>query len=296
MSDHRFGGPWTEDKLNRLRKYLRAYMTIFSRNERAAFLRPVYVDAFAGTGFRRQASRQPEDPDPLFDVITDGDADSFRKGSTYVALETDPPFAEYIFIEQNQEHAQVLQQLREDFPQLSQRVKIVSEDANSYLERWCIEGDWSRDRAVVFLDPYGMQVSWSTIAAMASTKAIDLWVLFPLGVAVNRLLLRAHPPEGAWADRLTTQFGTDAWRDVFYRVSRQRSLFGGSPEMVKDADFKRIAKFWIDRLGSVFEKVAPNPLPLRNSRNIPIYLLCFAAANPKGSATAVRIAQDILSR
>jgi hypothetical protein len=36
MSSHQFGGRWTEEKLERLRKYLRAYTTIFKGNERAA--------------------------------------------------------------------------------------------------------------------------------------------------------------------------------------------------------------------------------------------------------------------
>jgi len=35
-------------------------------------------------------------------------------------------------------------------------------------------------------------------------------------------------------------------------------------------------------------------LMLCNSRNNPIFLLCFASANPKGAPTAVRIAQYLL--
>ena len=31
-----------------------------------------------------------------------------------------------------------------------------------------------------------------------------------------------------------------------------------------------------------------------NSNNVPLYLLCFAAGNPKAAETAVNIAQDIL--
>jgi hypothetical protein len=50
----------------------------------------------------------------------------------------------------------------------------------------------------------------------------------------------------------------------------------------------------LDRLKTIFAQVAPNPLQLVNSRDIPIYLLCFAAGNPKGAATAVKIAKDIL--
>lgn len=47
-----FGGSWTEDKLKRLQKYLNAYTTIFSKNPRAQHLIPIYIDAFAGTGYR----------------------------------------------------------------------------------------------------------------------------------------------------------------------------------------------------------------------------------------------------
>jgi len=73
-------------------------------------------------------------------------------------------------------------------------------------------------------------------------------------------------------------------------------LFNEKPDVIKDADFKTIAEFWVDRLQTIFAGVAPKPLPLRNSRNVPIYLLSFAAANPRGSKAAVKIAQDILSR
>ena len=45
-----FGGPWTQQKLEILSKYLRAYRLIFDRNEKARFFETSYVDAFAGTG------------------------------------------------------------------------------------------------------------------------------------------------------------------------------------------------------------------------------------------------------
>lgn len=44
-------------------------------------------------------------------------------------------------------------------------------------------------RAMVLLDPFGMQVSWDTIASLANTHT-DLWILIPTGVIVNRLLDR----------------------------------------------------------------------------------------------------------
>jgi three-Cys-motif partner protein len=108
--------------------------------------------------------------------------------------------------------------------------------------------------------------------------------------------MKDRPPDGPWADRLTRIFGTAGWRDAFYHESNQADLFTGSPELIKDADFETIATYWVARLQSVFADVALNPLPLRNSRNVPIYLLSFAAANPRGAKIAVKIAEDILVR
>jgi three-Cys-motif partner protein len=297
MTEHRFGGPWTEENLARLRKYLRAYMKIFGPGKRGACFRAVYVDAFAGTGFRKDPSSQDEDTDTLFDeAASDLDVDAWRKGSAEVALETEPPFAEYVFIKHASSHPQELSRLHGLHPALSPRIRIVREDANTYLRAWCATTDWGKTRAVVFLDPYGMQVEWSTIVAMAETRGVDLWILFPLAMGVNRLLPKSGPPHGARADRLTRILGTEEWRNAFYRQSGQQNLFGGPSEAVKDADFERIADFWVERLKTAFPAVAPNPLPLRNSRNVPMYLLSFAAANPKGSKIALKIVQNILSR
>jgi three-Cys-motif partner protein len=48
-----FGGTWTEEKLAVLRKYLVAYATIM-RNTPFRF---AYIDAFAGSGYRKQQSK-----------------------------------------------------------------------------------------------------------------------------------------------------------------------------------------------------------------------------------------------
>jgi len=164
------------------------------------------------------------------------------------------------------------------------------------LKAWCRERDWKKERAVVFLDPYGMQVEWSTIEALAATKAVDLWYLFPLGVGVARLLTHHGDIDESWQRRLDLLFGTKEWRAEFYRVNvSQTDLFGQSHETVeRDAPIAKIAAFIQARLAAVFEKAAKG-LVLRNSRSSPLYLLCFAAANKRGAPTALKIAQDILA-
>jgi three-Cys-motif partner protein len=293
MSVHKFGGDWTTDKLERVRKYLAAYTTIFTRNPNAQKLTPIYVDAFAGTGYRSK-SRQVQASTSLLAELTEPETSSFLKGSARIALEVEPPFKQYLFIEQDAERAKELESLKAQFPQRA--IKIAQKEANTFLKEWCAQTDWRACRAVLFLDPYGMQVDWPLIEAIAHTKAIDLWLLFPLGVAVNRLLTKNEPPPAEWGQALTRILGTDKWKEAFYPRRRQRTLWGEEEVQVKEADFDKIGQFFVSRLKTVFTKVAENPLALRNSRNVPLYLLCFAAGNPKGAPTAVKIAQSILSK
>ena len=110
------------------------------------------------------------------------------------------------------------------------------------------------------------------------------------------MLTNKQQPPPHWASALTRIFGTDAWLEAFYKPKAQQGLFDQSEELEKEADFKAISSFFVERLGTIFTKVADNPLTLRNSHNTPIYLLCFAAGHPRGAKTAVKIAQDILGK
>ena len=295
MTRHEFGGTWTDEKLERVRKYLAAYTTIFAKNERARKLTTIYVDAFAGTGYRTPAPRNREQA-PLFPELTEPDAKDFLKGSARIALEVKPPFKHYVFVDKNPVRIRELERLRADFPEKAANVEIVPADANGYLLNWCQKMiDWRLSRAVVFLGPYGMEVEWRVIEALALTKAVDLWILFPLGQAVNRLLTKSEMPPEYWAQALTRIFGTDGWKDAFYSRKTQLTLFEGERSVqVKQTDFGKISQFFVERLKSVFTAVAENPLPLFNSKNNPLFLLCFASGNPTGSAIAIRIAQHIL--
>ncbi len=77
MTTHQFGGEWTTDKLERLRKYLQAYTTIFTKNVRAQYYRTIYVDAFAGTGTRMH-SKPASSEAPLFPELAEADAQAYQ--------------------------------------------------------------------------------------------------------------------------------------------------------------------------------------------------------------------------
>lgn len=163
------------------------------------------------------------------------------------------------------------------------------------IQNLCLNRNWTKNRAVLFLDPFGMQVTWDTIAAIANTRAIDLWILLPLS-AVNRLLKRNGEINPAWRETLNEMFGASDWYNVFYSTRKEMDLLGERTTTVRVATFDLIGEYFVQRLKTIFAGVSDNPLALFNSNNSPLYLLCFAAANPKGSKTAIKIAQDILKR
>lgn len=286
-----FGGDWTEEKLKRVKKYLAAYTTIMSNKP----FRTAYIDAFAGTGYR-QLKYEQKPSELMFPELVEKETQKFLLGSARIALETEPRFDKYIFIEQAEASYHQLQKLKTAFPQLAGDISTVNDDCNAYLSNLCLKKNWRNSRAVLFLDPYGMQVEWTTIEAIAHTKAIDLWLLFPLGVAVNRFLRRDGQIDDVLRKKLDVLFGTTSWFDAFYRTNTDRTLFGEESKLRKVVNLAEIGDFFVTRLKSIFPGVADVPLPLYNSRNNPLYLLCFAAGNSRAATLAVKIAQDILGK
>ncbi len=287
-----FGGNWTEEKLQRVKKYLTAYATILSKQK----FRYAYVDAFAGTGYRELKEAEKEKNESFIAAgLEEDEPQGFLDGSASIALQVEPRFNKYIFIEKHSQRFQELEKLKANFADRASDIFLVNADANSYLTEFCNK-NWKQHRAVVFLDPFGMQVTWDTIKAIAKTEAIDLWILFPLGAGVSRLLRRDGKIEPALRARLDSLFGEKGWFDAFYQEKTENTLFGEQTKLEKVADFDSIAKYFVKRLKTIFPEVASNPLPLTNSKNVPLFLLCFAAGNKKGGKTAVKIAGDILKR
>lgn len=288
--EHRFGGDWTTRKLNVLAEYLRSYTTALKKTR----FQKLYVDAFAGTGYReiRREDDAKSSQNPLFPELAEPEPQSLLDGSARIALRTEPPFDCYVFIERSAERCTRLEGLKAEFPDLARKIDVLRGDANTEIRDLCSR-DWRSHRAVLFLDPYGMQVEWTTIEAIAQTKAIDMWLLFPLGIGVNRLLTKSGEIPVSWRRCLNRLLGTENWYEEFYRVESAPTLFGPADCVVK-ATTDTIGRYFNERLKSIFAGVATEPGVIRNSRNNPLYLFCFAVGNVRGQEIALRIANHLL--
>lgn len=295
-TDHQFGGEWTATKLRLLADYLKAYTTALKHKPSPVTLfHKEYIDAFAGTGYWTQPQEDAESNQDLFPDLAEPATQKLLDGSASLALKTEPHFDSHIFIEKSLHRCKQLEQLKKEFPSLAHTITVLRGEANDEIRKLCAR-DWRLRRAVLFLDPYGMQVEWATIRAIAETKSIDLWVLFPLGMGLNRLLKRSGEIPSAWKERLNALLGRSDWFDEFYQVEKTPTLFGSEEEHVVKASTETIGRHFIENLKSIFAGVASRPAVLRNSKNSPLYLLCFAAGNPTGAPIAVRIANHLLKK
>ncbi|MCA1607642.1 MAG: three-Cys-motif partner protein TcmP, partial [Acidobacteria bacterium] len=156
---HLFGGDWTTEKLERVSKYLFAYAKVMKAK---GFLF-AYIDAFAGTGYRSKAKARNQVD--LFPELLEDEPQEFLDGSARIALRVEPRFSKYIFIELDPVRYAELEKMRDDFSDRRDDIILVHSEANSYLKDLCQNRDWIKTnrRAVLFLDPYGMQVTWDTI-------------------------------------------------------------------------------------------------------------------------------------
>ncbi|MCP3957959.1 MAG: three-Cys-motif partner protein TcmP [bacterium] len=292
---HRFGGDWTTRKLEVLKGYLQSYTTALKDKPTPSNpFRKAFIDAFAGTGYRDARRDDIETGQSLlFPDLAGPEPQSLLDGSASLALQIEPAFDKYIFIERSPKRCAALEALRTEFPTRAAGIEVRPGDANAEIQNLCSK-DWSSHRAVLFLDPYGMQVEWATIESIARTKAIDLWLLFPLGIGVNRLLTKSGKIPEQWRRRLDLLLGTEDWYDEFYKVEVKKTLFGDEREHVVKATMATIGRYFNDRLKEIFAGVAKEPGVLRNSANNPLYLLCFAVGNERGKPIALSIAEHLL--
>ena len=278
--EHSFGGVWTLIKLEALEKYLVAFNTALSKQN---FTR-IYIDAFAGTG--------------RCDIKVDGQKTSID-GSARRALAINPPFHKFCFIELRPKKLAVLKALGTEYSDKS--IDVIRNDANAALKALCEQHQWKNERAVLFLDPFGMHVEWATLEAIARTGAIDVWYLFPYAGLYRQAAKDADAMDSNKEESITRLLGTDEWRQVFYKPKRQASLFGGDNGDEREVDHHQMLDFVSKQLKELFPAVtAPKILyqggDSKSPSGAPLFALYFAASNPKPAAfgLATRIAKDIL--
>lgn len=287
--EHRFGGSWTEIKLNAISDYLNFYTGALKASPSAGDpFETWYVDAFAGTGDRTVEVGS----EGLFSG--DGLLDRARlEGSARRALAVSPPFRHLVFIEKDAGRYAALTRVRNEFP--NRDIECIQGDANDSIRRIFNRGPWVErgrsglQRAVVFLDPYGMSVRWNTLQFLARTGRADVWYLFPLHAALRQLSHNHTALDGSKRAVLDEVFGTSDWESRFYEHQpASTDLFDFAPASgpSRNADPNKVERFAAEQFRSIFSFVS-QPIPILTRRKLRQFSLFLLSGNRNERAIAL---------
>ena len=131
---HRYGGPWSDIKTAAVEYYLQCYTKALSHKPLILW----YFDAFAGSGDREEEriSGGLFEGRPIETVVETTD------GSARKAINIQPPFQHFVFIEKDDKRANDLRVLCGEFP--DRQIDVRQADANIELAKVASNPPWSK--------------------------------------------------------------------------------------------------------------------------------------------------------
>jgi three-Cys-motif partner protein len=258
-------GYWSEIKLDIIKKYAAAYSKIM--NNQPYINSYHYIEGFAGAG-----------------IHISKNTNEFVLGSPANALNVNPPFSEYHFIDLNGDKADMLRELGRDNP----KVNVHEGDCNEILldKIFPLIIYENYDRALCLLDPYGIHLKWEVLCAAGQSEAIEIFLNFSvMDMNMNVLWNNPEKVDQKQINRMNAFWGDESWREAAYE--KQHGLFEKIDQKTSN---KKLAQAFRKRLKEEggFEYVT-EPMPMRNTKGAIIYYLFFASPNKIGG----KIVKDI---
>jgi len=255
-------GYWSEMKLEILRDYSKAYATVLRKQPLIRGF--AYVDGFAGAGTHVSRTTGEE-----------------IDGSPAIALQVEPPFSQYHFIDMDGKRADRLRRIaagRED-------VMVYEGDCNHVLLEEvfprCLYTDYRR--ALCVLDPYDLNPNWKVVRIAGEMRSIEIFLNFMI-MDANMNVLWKDPDRAPelQKERMNAFWGDSTWRDAAY--TRERGLFG---DLEQKSSNEALVRAYRKRLKEIAGfRYVPEPIAMRNSKGAVVYYLFFASHNQTGHKIA----------
>lgn len=272
---HSFGGAWTEAKLEIVARYAKAFQTALKFKPFESW----YIDPFAGSGEReeKRLSGGLLENRPLEEEVL-----TFA-GSAKLALEIEPHFNHYRFADTKSDHVDALRKLQAAYRERD--IQIFPGDGNQCVRKIVSNELWTRpqtawkQRGIIFLDPYGLDVAWETLRIIAETKRLDVWFLFAAKAVRQQLGPSFDRVDEGKAAALDRFFGESTWRNEFFRaIPSQTSFLDDESDQTETAvNLQAIGEYAKTRFETIFCWVSqPKPLTVRN---VPDYFQLYCMTN-----------------
>ncbi len=253
--------------------YAKAYLTIMNKQD---WVKTLYFDGFAGSG--------------LIDAKENKEA-IMGTALRILDIQEPRPFDIYYFVEKDEKNKLSLQ-TKIEVNYFGKNAHVVQADCNTKLiDMADFLKSHKKFRALAFIDPYGMTVNWNSIAALKGL-GIDLWILVPTGLGVNRLLKKDMNIPEAWLKKLEHFLGLPRQLIIehFYKDNSINTLFGEETYISKETNtVHKIGELYSQRLKTIFDHVSDS-FVMRNATNSIMYHFMMATNNK----TALTIANDVI--
>lgn len=245
-------GPWTELKLGCIKSYLGAYSNILHY---AGFKEYYFIDAFAGWGW----CRRREDK-------------KLVHGSPLIALNINPPFTKYFFVELDSNKVLKLEEIRKEYPELD--IRIEEGDCNTKIKS-ILQDIKTSIPFIALLDPQAGDLFWDTIREISQKNKAEVLINFPFGMAVNRSMPLTDGSTITKDDkiRLDKIFGDENWIKIYLERKNKKI----TPTIAR----KKYLDLYLGNLLSIgFRYYAVKNI--KNSMGNHLYYLIFGTKNIRG--------------
>lgn len=262
----RDSGDWVAEKLH----YLQRYIQIFCKSMHNKPWRNIrYVDLFSGPG-----KCQTRDTKKIY------------LGSPLLALTTEHLFTDYIFVDLDGANIDTLSTRCDSLTNLamidyrvgdSNRIvheiarDITSRDELFIRDRWC-----SLNLAV--LDPEGLELEWSSIAALAKIKKMDLIIHYSQSGLTRNMESMYCSPTDTVIDRF---FGDRNWRDIYAQGRHSEKSLAAIHRQLIDYYKSKLSELGYKDVRDDYE-LESEPVMRNTQRNVPLYRLLFASKSDLG--------------
>jgi three-Cys-motif partner protein len=259
----RVNGEWAEAKLSFL-----DYYGPTALEATLLKVRRVYMDLFAGPGIN---VREPAGPEFEGGALRALRMRGVRSGATF----TDAVLVNLSRLDHEalQERVSRLVQSGESLVP-GDRTDIRRADANECLPE-ILSGFHRRDYILAFADIEApRQWPWTSVQALKaqSHESVDLYMLFPLEMGINRLLAYNEADRERYGPVLTRFFGNDGWRELAAR----RRTSAQAPEFRRDLE-----ELYLSQLRGLW-RYAGKVMDVRLRGRQGLYRMLFASDHEAG--------------
>ncbi|MFL5762367.1 MAG: three-Cys-motif partner protein TcmP [Bacteroidia bacterium] len=251
-------------------KLVGSYCDIFTSGMKNKWDQLVYIDLFAGAGYAKIK-----------------ETGKIYRNSALLAMSIPVPFTKYILCEQDPTRFDALcKRVKREFPKLN--CELIQGDSNQNVKQVINAipkfGKGNTLLPFCFVDPFSLNLHFSTIEALGTARAMDFLILQALHMDANRNFDSYFSEEST---KIANYLGEKNWR-----VTMEKNGVANRKDFVKF-----LAENYQDKMQNIgYQKEKLMHQIRSNEKNLPLYYLSFYSKHARGEEFFKNVKKRITSQ